>query len=439
MNVALTGSSGELGSLLLRRLVADRGVKRIVALDLRPPRVPGAKIQAVLADVRAPDLVRHFTGCDVVVHFAYLVTQLAARDRFWSVNVEGSKNVFRAALAAGARQIVYASSVAAYGVVPGHPVPIVESTPRLPQPDFPYAATKQEVEALLDGLEEAHPALAICRLRPAILVGRQMEHLFGMALRRRLVASSGSMPLSLVWDEDVADAAHQAIRRGARGAFNLAAEEPLSAAELAPRAGMRTVKGSASMRRLAALLLRLLGRFGREVPDPSWLSLDATLVMSSERARQELGWRPRCPTCTDVLRRYADVVPRRLDPRVAGLLGLVAVGSRFVPMPEEARRVSSRIQLELTGAGGGDIAVCVDQGRLRIRRGRLPSPGSLLALRAETFLDLFAGRRDPFEAQLTGKILVEGDPVAMMVLGAMVSQFRTRLGRWTAAWQGARR
>jgi len=40
--------------------------------------------------------------------------------------VDGSKNVFRAALHARVPAVVYASSVAAYGVFKDHPRPIVE-------------------------------------------------------------------------------------------------------------------------------------------------------------------------------------------------------------------------------------------------------------------------------------------------------------------------
>jgi uncharacterized protein YbjT (DUF2867 family) len=37
MRIAVTGGSGQLGTLVLRRLADDRAVKEIVALDVRPP------------------------------------------------------------------------------------------------------------------------------------------------------------------------------------------------------------------------------------------------------------------------------------------------------------------------------------------------------------------------------------------------------------------
>src|SRR5262245_31027602 len=127
---AVTGGSGQLGSLVLRRLTEDRSTKEVISIDRCPPRRASGKLTAVPADVREPEFERHLAGCDILVHLAFVVTQHLPRPVVNAVNVEGSKNVFRAARAAGVRQIVYASSVAAYGVFPGHPNPIVEDTPR---------------------------------------------------------------------------------------------------------------------------------------------------------------------------------------------------------------------------------------------------------------------------------------------------------------------
>src|SRR5262249_47036878 len=132
---------------------------------------------------------------------------------FESINVGGSKNVFEAAARARVRRIVYASSVAAYGVVPGHPVPIVEDTPRRLQPEFPYAATKYAVEEFLDGFEPGHPEIAVTRLRPGVLFGARMDHPLGSALRRRILIDTDGPAVPIVWDEDVADAIMLALRK----------------------------------------------------------------------------------------------------------------------------------------------------------------------------------------------------------------------------------
>src|SRR4051812_33963715 len=236
MRIAVTGGSGQLGTLVLRRLADERSVKEIVALDVRPPLIVSGKLRDVRADVRDPKIGEQLQGCDVLIHLAFLVAKRGQRALQDDVNVNGSMNVFRAAVAAGVKRILYASSVAAYGVVPGLPVPVVEDTPRTRQPDFWYACAKFDVEAGLDELEKQHADLNVTRFRPAILVGRRMDHQLGAAMRRGYFPDGGSMPV--VWDEDVADAFLLALRSGARGAFIVAAEEPASARDLASAAGL---------------------------------------------------------------------------------------------------------------------------------------------------------------------------------------------------------
>src|SRR3954468_19043507 len=194
MRVAVTGGAGQLGTLVLRRLCADRTVAEVRSLDLRPPLAASPKLKAIVADVSDPGFARHLQGCDVLVHLAFLVANRGKREIQDLVNVEGSKNVFRATLDAGLRRIVYASSIAAYGVVPGHPEPLVETSARIRQPGFWYASAKYDVESFLDEMEAAHPEMAIVRLRPAILLGRRMEHALGAAFRRRALPDTGPTP-----------------------------------------------------------------------------------------------------------------------------------------------------------------------------------------------------------------------------------------------------
>jgi UDP-glucose 4-epimerase len=429
MRVAVTGGSGQLGTLVLKRLCADRAVKRVISLDVRPPAAVSGKLEAVHADVRDPTLGRHLEGCDALFHFAFVVTGFPPRAVFDDINVGGTRNVVEQALAAGVRSIVYSSSLAAYGVVPGHPVPLVEDSPRHRQPDFAYSCAKYDVEAFLDEVDGRGADVAIVRLRPAILIGRRMDHPLGAALRRRTLPERGRAPLPVVWDEDVADAAVLAWKQRARGAFNLQADDPLPMREWAHAGGMRAVRvpnGLVTGMRLLRPLFELAGY--RPPHDPAWLAQDAgVMVMSSEKAKRELGWRPSCPSATDVIRRYAADVPRRMDARLAAFFAVAGLAARRQSMPPEVARTSLRIHLALTGPGGGDVAIHVHEGRVRLWRGVPRPPGAIVTIAAATFLDLLRGRADLSICQMTGRIRTEGDPLAVMVVGAMVATFRTRL------------
>ncbi len=443
MRIAITGGSGQLGTLVLRRLADDRAVKEIVAVDLRPPLIVSGKLRDVRCDVRDGAIGGHLRGCDAVIHLAFLVAKRGARAMQDDVNVKGSANVFRAALGAGVRRILYSSSVAAYGVVPGHPPAIAEETPRIRQPDFWYACAKYDVEADLDGLEREHPDLCVTRFRPAILIGRRMEHQLGSALRHGLLPQSS--PLPLVWDEDVADAFLLALKSGARGAYNLAADDPLPTAALAREGGMRVLRLPRSTARAVDRAVTAL----RLVPpsDPGWFAASGlTLVYPSGKARRELGWKPRFSTCREVIRAYATNVPRKLDRRIAFWARVVDGASRRAPPRPELRGYDSTVHLDLTGPGGGDFTIRVGEGRVRLLPGAPRPANAAVSLRAATLLDLLAGRGDFAGANLSGRIRIDGQGHAALIVGGLIAGFRDagkmrgwrgytarKLAKWIAA------
>ena len=378
MKVVVTGGSGQLGTLILERLIADPRVERIVALDVRPPRVASEKLEPVQADVRDPDLARHMRGADALFHLAFIVTSRVPEATFFGVNVEGSQNVFRAAVEGGVGQIVYASSIAAYGVVPGHPVPLTETAPRVHQHDFPYASAKFQVEAFLDALEAEHPALRVVRLRPAILVGTGIQNplarAFAKALDRGLLVATSEAPMPLVWDEDVADAAMLALRQQARGAFNLAADDPLPPAELAAAAKLRLVRPPAPVLSAVGTASAVFARFGGgEAADPTWRDKgNAPLIPSSAKARDELGWRPRCPTVLDVVNHY-----RRVAPGASSHLAAAPVDlrDRVVVVTGAGLGIGRGMAVGLTRAGARVMSIGRTEGDLEETR-RLCPPGS---------------------------------------------------------------
>jgi nucleoside-diphosphate-sugar epimerase/putative sterol carrier protein len=452
MKIAVTGGSGQLGTLVLRRLAADRSVSEIISLDLQPPRIASRKLRAVTADVRDPQLGRLLEGCDAVIHMAFIVVGLPGAT-FDAVNIGGSRNVFESAVAAGVRKIIYSSSIAAYGVVPGHPRPLVESSPRIFQPGFAYSAAKFKVEEFLDSFEKERPETAIVRMRPGILVGAHMEHTLGDALRRRVMIDFGDTPAPIVWDEDVADAIVLALKKDVRGAFNLMADDPQPIARFAPEAGLRLIRPPAAVVGGLQRVLELLARVGvGHAEDPAWLdNLNVTMVMDCSRAKTELGWKPRCPTARDVFRHYVDVVPARTDPRLLMFFRLLSLGPRPGEMPADMARMEARLHLALTGPGGGDFDILLKRGRLSIHTGVPRPPDVTVTIKASVFLDLLAGRMDYTTAQLTGKVRMEGEALAGMVVQGIVTGFRQqvkaaglagwpvrRLAAWIEKSEGAR-
>ena len=446
MRIAVTGGSGQLGSHVLRRLLDDPRVDSIVSLDLRAPRIaPSPKLRHIEIDVRDPNIGEHLASCDVLVHLAFVVIKKLPREVFDDINVRGSQNVFRAAYRAGVRRFVYTSSVAAYGVVEGHPRPLTEDAPRVRQTDFAYACAKYDVEAFLDAFDREHTDLAVVRLRPGVLIGTRIEHPGASSAMARIVTDMGGGPSPLVWDEDVADAVVLGVTGTARGAFNVVAAEPLAAAELARAAGLRYLPLPSFVLRATAHASAMAERLGLgDAIDPAWLEVKTDMLVSSDKAKRELRWRPNCPTSTAVMRRFDAEAPYRLDPRIA-------LFARIAASPVGDRAARMRIHLALTGRDGGDFTVTsFANGDATITHGIPRPPDAVVTLAARTFVKLFASdRSSPSPLDDAALVRIDGPPAARELVRTLIDRFHLatqrrdprgwtsrQLARWLARTSG---
>lgn len=120
MVVLLTGASGFVGSAVLRLLLAQGHTVRVL---LRPTSPMGNLTgldgtELVHGDLNDPaSLHAAVKGCSALYHVA-ADYRLWARDprEIYKSNVDGTRNLMRAALAVGVKRIVYTSSVAVLGL-----------------------------------------------------------------------------------------------------------------------------------------------------------------------------------------------------------------------------------------------------------------------------------------------------------------------------------
>ena len=314
LTVAVTGPTGTFGFGLIPLLQADDRVTRIAGIARRPfdPAAHGwTKMEYRRGDVRDPAALRDAFGqADVVVHLAFLVTGAAPGQAIREINVEGTLNAFRAAAAAGARRFVYSSSVAAYGFHPDNPVGMTEDWPVRPAARLFYAREKAELENLLQAEAAARPAgPALYLLRPSIVLG---PHTVGAKdllpgplapLARRLAGRTGRLPLPVpvlvpalpvqfVHEEDVGQALLRCVvGAGPPGAYNIAADGILTAADIARELGMLPLSLPAG---LAQVTARAVAALPVLPPVAQWVEAAShPAIMDTTRAKQELGWAPR--------------------------------------------------------------------------------------------------------------------------------------------------
>jgi nucleoside-diphosphate-sugar epimerase len=313
LTVAVTGPTGDIGRALLRNLERSREVTRVLAMARRPfdPAQHGlAKTDYRQGDVLERGLVDEFVrGADVVVHLAFLI--LGGREETERINLVGSRNVFEATAAAGARRLVYASSVAAYGFHGDNPPLLTEDLPPRGTDRHYYSAQKAALERVL-GEVVAGSATDAYVFRPCIVAGSdalallesipyiQLSERMPAPLRRMLevlpvlkpVLPDPGVHFQLVHHDDVAGALRAAILgRGKPGVYNLAGPGELRMSDLADALGWYSIPiPELALDATAEVLARL-----PFVPaEAQWIeSVRAPVLMDTAKARRELRWRPR--------------------------------------------------------------------------------------------------------------------------------------------------
>jgi nucleoside-diphosphate-sugar epimerase len=323
LRVVVVGASGNIGTALLRRIgegpetIEPVGVSR--RFPASSPPYDGIEWHAI--DIRsptaAPELAAAFRGADAVVHLGWALQPNHDDRALWSTNVRGTREVLEAAAAAGVGHVLYASSVGAYS--PGSKARrVAEDWPTGGLPSSHYARHKAINERYLDAFEARHPDIVVTRFRPGLVFQRdsasEIARLFvGPVLPTRLLGRIRLpvLPLpsrlvsQIVHADDVADAFHRAIVRRAGGAFNLAAEPPVTPPLLAAHLGARWVPiRRAVVRSLvwATWMMRL------QRSDPGWLDIATSVpIMSTRRARELLGWAP-TRSSPAVLREFLDAL-----------------------------------------------------------------------------------------------------------------------------------
>jgi UDP-glucose 4-epimerase len=313
MTVAITGPTGDIGRSVVRALERTREVGRIIGMARRPfdPAQHGWKRteyrRGDVLDRQSVDAL--VADADVVVHLAFLI--FGSHDETRAINLRGSRNVFEAAVAAGARRLVYTSSVAAYGFHRDNPDVLTEEIPPLGTPDFYYSAQKAELEELLSEVTGGsgtdvyvfRPCIVAGPDAPTLIEGFTGQKVFGRRVRllwRALdalplvspVLPDSGVPFQLVHHDDVASAVRAAVLgRGTPGSYNLASDDAVTVTDVAHSLGWHAVP----VPRVAiGALGEVLARAPMLPAEAGWVdALRKPVLMDTAKARRELRWRAR--------------------------------------------------------------------------------------------------------------------------------------------------
>lgn len=299
---------------IVSALERARRVKRVVGMARRPfdPAELGwRKTEYRQGDVTDAASVRELVkGADVVIHLAFAI--LTAGDATRELNVEGSRQLFEAAAKAGAERVLYASSVAAYGFHEDNPDWLTEDIPARGSPEHAYSAQKAEVEKVLAEVMLRKRKTVAYAFRPCVVAGPRAQTLLEeipyyklsdampesaarllrlMPALKPVIPDPGT-PFQLVHEDDVAAAFMAGVAgKGEPGPYNLAAVGSLTLSDLAEALGWYSVPVPGVALDAAAEVVTRLPL----APDSvAWLhTLRKPVLMKTDRARKELGWRPK--------------------------------------------------------------------------------------------------------------------------------------------------
>ncbi|MCW2879918.1 MAG: UDP-glucose 4-epimerase [Sphaerisporangium sp.] len=298
MRLLVTGGAGFIGSTLVDRLLGD-GHEVAVVDDLSSgdhknlaAAAGSPRFQLHELDIRAAVLSGLMSEWrpEVVCHLAAQISvraSVADPVRDARLNVEGTVNVLEAARSAGARKVVYASSVAVYGRPAAIPVPGDAAT----DARSPYAASKLSGEIYLSMFRALHGLEYTTLVLSNVYGPRQSPEgeagvvsIFTDALLRgspTVVYGDGSQTRDYVFVDDVVEGfARACSSRGDGRRFNLGT-------------GTQTTD-----RELHALVAGAAGAADEPRFEPARLGDLPAMAVDPAPAVEGLGWRPRTDLAT---------------------------------------------------------------------------------------------------------------------------------------------
>ncbi len=215
VTVFVTGGSGVVGREVVRHLVNEgRHVKALARTQVAADIVGRLGAEPVDGDILDyPRLVDVMDGAEVVYHVAGMNAMcVTSIEPLWRANVEGTRNVIRAAAATSARRVVYTSSAVTLGEAKG--TVGTEDTVHRGWFLSSYERTKYEAEQVAF---EAHGEVEVVAVNPSSVQGPGRITGTGRLL---LAIASGRLPLLIdttVSIVDIADAARGHLLAEANG------------------------------------------------------------------------------------------------------------------------------------------------------------------------------------------------------------------------------
>jgi dihydroflavonol-4-reductase len=303
----VTGATGHVGNVLVRKLL-ERGekVRAMILPGECRESISGLEIEAIDGDVLDLDSVfRSMRGVKGIFHLAGVISIMPGTNPFVrKVNVDGTKNILRAAMESGIRKLIYTSSIHAIRRVENGVID--ESVPY--DMDNPYGAyDRSKAEATLEVLNAADSGLEAVVACPTGVIG---PFDFRGSMMGALIHDAATAKPTLYVDgaydfvdvRDVAEGLIAAAENGKRGESYILSGQKISVRYLLETVREITGRNFFQMKipfnlaRFAALFTPTYYQMANATPRFTPYSLEvlqSNSNISHAKATQELGYSPR--------------------------------------------------------------------------------------------------------------------------------------------------
>ena len=299
--VLVTGASGFFGGVLKRRLLAEGFA--VTNIDLVKDEDGGVEgLTSIQGDIRDAELLaRTFAEHEFVAVFhcaAMLAHDVKDETLLWTSNVDGTRLVAEAAVAAGVLKFVNISTNCLWAEGFGRPV----TEEDVPAPVELYGRSKLRAEEELTALRERHPELQVVVLRCPTIIDSGRLGLLAILFefiedgKKVWVVGDGLSRYQFIYAQDLATACLQCLNYGESALFHI------GSADVPTMRGMyeSVIAAAGSGSRVASLprgpavaVMKLAHRLGVSPLGPYHYRMIAeSFVFDTQRIRAELGWAP---------------------------------------------------------------------------------------------------------------------------------------------------
>jgi len=298
--VLVSGASGFFGGILKRRLLAEGFA--VTNIDLVRDEDSDPALTSIQGDIRDAALLQQVFAAhkfEAVFHCAAMLAHdVKDETLLWTSNVNGTRLLAEAALAAGVMKFVFLSSNCLWGEGFGRPVE--ESD--VPAPIELYGRSKLQGEVELNSFRERHPEFQVIILRCPTIMDSGRLGLLAILFefiddgKKVWVVGDGSNRYQFIYAQDLATACLLCLDYADSNLFHIGADRVPTM-----RAMYETVIRSAgSKSRVASLpkaptiaMMQLAHKLNLSPLGPYHYRMIAeSFLFDTTRIRKELGWAP---------------------------------------------------------------------------------------------------------------------------------------------------